>query len=301
MDPEIWAGVITAVGAVVAAVVAGLYASRGGRFRDGRKTNPHRHGQPEQLAETVVVDDAQGQDGGNAPTAVSAATFRLVIGKDGHFVGGDEQAIDAVVELLDQPSNDRRLEVDAAPLDDETFKREHPGAYVELRGRVRLYARALNFLLQGGVHYYTKWCERQLAEAVLELRRLALPGPSDREPWFVWPPSKPEEALELHLTDKDARSIRTAAYRSLRLEGGGETGIPGVPEDEPIWLKSIDPRIVWERVVPAVVIRQLRAHADHPPVVDLSDWVISDRRPKDLERSRPAESTVGYDPPAWSW
>jgi hypothetical protein len=150
------------------------------------------------------------------------------------------------------------------------------------------------------VHFYWKWCERQLAEAVLELRHLALPALFDRESWFVWPPSKPDEALELHLTDKDARSIRTAAYRSVRMPGG-EMGIPGVPEDEPIWLKSIDPRIVWERVVPAVVIRQLRAYADRPPVVDVSDWVISDRRPKDLQRSRPAESTVGFDPPGWSW
>jgi hypothetical protein len=229
-------------------------------------------------------------------------TAVLTIDDDGSFVGGDEeQATDLVVALLDVPKGRRRVQVNARALADDGYRRRRPDAYVRLRDGVRSYERALNLLFEGGVYYYQQWQESSdLAQAVLELRRIALPAQYDREQWYVWPAVEAEAVLTVRLTEEDAASIRSGRYRTVRT-AGGEKGIPGIPDEEPVWLRSIWPRIVWRRIVPAVAAAQAQRGAQAGEVVDLSDWVISDRLPSALARQRPGEPFGGGAPPTWSW
>jgi hypothetical protein len=126
-----------------------------------------------------------------APTSV-----RVEIASDGHFVGGDrERAADIVLELLGRPKELRRVEVQASPLDDQNNGPADPDTYAKLRDGVRVYESALNLLFHGGVYYRWQWKHSELVEAVLELRRIALPAQYDREWWYVWPMSEPAELL----------------------------------------------------------------------------------------------------------
>ena len=94
-------------------------------------------------------------------------------------------------------------------------------------------------------------------------------------------------------------SGRTGCYR---WEKDGR-GIRGVPPDEPIWLESIMPQIVWTRVVPAVVAFNSKKHptADDLSVLDITDWVLSDKGPADLPKSRPSHGKVGVRHQPWQW
>jgi hypothetical protein len=115
--------------------------------------------------------------------------------------------------------------------------------------------------------------------------------------------------LTVHLTPADAESIRDRYYRDVRGAGykrsAGQTGIGGAEEeerkpfDEPLWIESILDRLVWESVVPAVAAGQADRDADS--VVDVSNWVISDRHPSKLEHTRPTEPAKLPSSAGWSW
>jgi hypothetical protein len=123
--------------------------------------------------------------------------YSLKIDRDGHFMGGDHQATDAVVAVLNEPTGKRRIRIHATVLDDEEYRRARPGLYISLRRHVALYEQAVNVLVNGGVHYQEKWTVEDLAQAVLELRSLALPARRDGERWFSWPSSDPADLLVL--------------------------------------------------------------------------------------------------------
>jgi hypothetical protein len=213
----------------------------------------------------------------------AGAEFQLEIDNYGHFVGGDrEQAVDLVLKLLDRPRDLRRVEVQATSLSDLAYRQSNPDGYAKLRDGVRLYEQALNLLLRGGVHYSWQWTLSQLANAVLELRTIALPGPSDRKSWHVWAPIDPADVLEVLLTPED------------------EEVIGDMPPEEPIWLaECMSPGMVWERVVPAVAVRAAKRATGSQ--VDISNWIISNRFPSELKRTEPAEPAGGWIGPTWSW
>ncbi len=167
---------------------------------------------------------------------------------------------------------------------------ERPDAYAELQDRVRLYEGALNLLLGEGVVYYSQRTHERLREAVLELRSIVMGGQHDRERWNVWPVSEPTQVSVVLLASDEAKLIRVGTYEVTTSDGRVER-VKGVPRDEPIWLKSISPDIVWQRVVPVVAAQEATGDADS--IVDVSDWVISDRLPTELTRPRPTRLPLG--------
>jgi hypothetical protein len=218
----------------------------------------------------------------------------LIIAENGRFVGGDrEAATDLVVALLALPANQRRVRVQAPTLDDVIYKRSRPDLYVKLRDGVNLYERALNFLMRGGVNYYRKWVEQDLVEAVIELRVLALLGIEEYESWFVWPVEAPERALKVRFSRHTVDSVRSGFYTEAHRQS--------MPEDEPIWLKSIFPRIIWERVAPAAALQSVREQAEHSHGVSLDDWVLSDHPPAQLRRHAPSDQLTEMKPESWTW
>lgn len=219
---------------------------------------------------------------------------RLVIGGDGHFAGGDEaMSVDAIVALLDHPPAKRRVQVHAAALDDGVYRRKQPREYVELRERVKLYERSLNTLIRGGAHYGWKWDEKQLARAIIELRSLALPpAGEERQVWFSWPSSDPANVVEIRLDSDDVDSVMT---------GWPDRCEQGVPDDAPIWLQQVFPEIAWERVIPAAILRAVLAQPETPAHVDVDDWVLSSRHPRELTRTAPPSLPSGSEPSPWDW
>lgn len=217
--------------------------------------------------------------------------------------GGDDEVVnDLVVDLLDVPAADRSVRIRALPLEDESYRRRDPDQFVRLRGCVRSYQLSVSRLLRGSVHYYWKWEVSDLAKAVLELRSIELPVQSDRQWWFVWPAADPGQVIPVGLDDVNVRSVRTGFHRR-KLVDGADVGIEGMPPDEPIWLAAISPAIVWTRVVPAVVAHRSVKYPglEDPPVLNLTGWVLSDREPPELVRTRPSERLDGFTPQAWTW
>ena len=235
-----------------------------------------------------------------APPPSGAPVPELVIADDGHFVGGDDIVGERLVDLLDVPAADRAVRVRARLLKDASFRRRHPDQFRQLRRCVRSYELSLGRLLRGSVHYYWKWTVPDLAGSVLELRSIELPAQYGREWWFVWPADNPGQVLPVGLDEANVRSIRTGVYR---WGNGGFSGIPGMPPDEPIWLTQIFPTEVWTCVVPAVVAHRSAEHPgpQDPLVLDITGWVLSDREPTKLVRTRPSEESGGWKPSDWSW
>jgi hypothetical protein len=211
----------------------------------------------------------------------------VTIADDGHFVGGDDTAVDLVLGLLQIPESERIVRVRATAADDMGYKRRSPDAYLRLRDALKVYESSLNLLMQGGARYYLPWQVADLAEAVIELRSLALPGIEGREWWFSWPPEEISHLLRIRFTANDARIIRSGYYRQVWANGGVE-GIEGLPSDRPIWLSSIFPSMVWRRVIPAALLRSVQTRPADPQPVDVTGWVISDRHPDQLARKAPA-------------
>ena len=153
------------------------------------------------------------------------------------------------------------------------------------------------------MHYYSQWRVADLAEAVLELRRIALPAQDGRERWYVWPPEDPRQLVEVGLDPTNVDSVRVAYdYDREERSDIDPVGIEGAP-DEPLWLTSIHPSIVWTRVVPTVLAhsRGERPGPEDPPVLDLTGWALSDRRPTELVRARPTGKPSDGKSAAWSW
>ncbi len=153
------------------------------------------------------------------------------------------------------------------------------------------------------MHYYYKWKESQLAEAVLELRRFALPGieHADRERFYVWPPTDPSRVVEVRLDTSNVEWLQTGSYGKHLIVGDEPSG---VPPDEPIWLPLIDPSIVWTRVVPAVLTHRGVEYPgpNDPPVLDITDWALSDHAPTELVHTRPTyELHDSPREPGWTW
>ncbi|KAK8143516.1 hypothetical protein G3M48_007138 [Beauveria asiatica] len=203
---------------------------------------------------------------------IASPSLEISIADDGRFVGGDEEAANRlVVALLDLPIDKRHVRVRALTLDNPAYRISCVNNYVKLREHVKRYQRALNFLVRGGVHYYSEQEPSNLVKAVIELRGLTLPCIEDYEWWFTWPTGKPDQVLKIRFSKKIADSVQS-----------------GLTEDHPIWLKQISPYIVWERVAPAAALSAVggddRNHAQH---IDLDDWVLSHRQPSDLQRHTP--------------
>lgn len=227
----------------------------------------------------------------------------LVISNDGDFVGGDEVATDVVLELLLVPAAQRAVTVRAEPLDDVDYRRRLPDQFARLRTAVRSYEDSVNRLMRGRIYYYYKWEVTELIAAVLELRAIALPAQFERESWYVWPAGSLSPVVRVRLAAFDVESVQTGYYG----EDFGhfiEDDERGLPQEEPIWLQQIFPRIVWTRVVPAVladteVARRLSEAGSGP--LDISDWVLSDRPPTGLARSRPPDLSPADERRTWTW
>jgi hypothetical protein len=218
---------------------------------------------------------------------VNGQEITLTIAQDGHFVDGDQVAVDVVVGLLELPEIERRVRVRALTAEDSAYRRTYPEQYLRLRDALKLYEQAVNFLMRGGARYCEDWQASDLAEAVVELRGLALPGIGERESWYAWPPADPSRALRVRFTEANARFVRSGYYRHVP-EEGGLRGVQGLPDDEPIWLASIFPTIVWQRIIPAAVWRSVQDRPDDPAAVDVTGWVLSDRPPSQLARQVPS-------------
>jgi hypothetical protein len=226
--------------------------------------------------------------------------FKIVIANDGHFVGGDIVAIDLVTAMLEIPAADREVQVDAEPLHDAKYKYNNPGDYIDLRKSIRLYSNALNIFLQGGIHYCWKWHAQDLADAILELRRLALPAGRVGERWFTWPATGSDPEVDVWVSEAEVKRIQSGYYRDNELPGGFES-IQGMPSDEPIWLQDLFPRVVWTCVAPAVTLCAAQGRSESGSIISLDDWVISNRRPTELIRRTPSEKPGGLQPEPWSW
>jgi hypothetical protein len=237
----------------------------------------------------------------NEPGEQKEPTPEVTIGGDGHFLGGDETATTLVIEMLDVPATKRSVRVKATPLQDESYRLNNPHNYVLLRDRVHAYELSLGRLLRGRVTYCWKWQVEDLVEAVLELRCIELPAQHDRQWWYTWDPKEPNRAITVGFDAKSVESMQTHYY------GPMTNRVPdtdmGLPADEPVWLVSLSPSIVWQRVVPAAVADQRRRYLDppDPPVLDISQWLVSDRKPGELSRTRPIEEKKEDRPPAWNW
>lgn len=163
-----------------------------------------------------------------------------------------------------------------------------------------MYEKALNLLFRGGVFYYWKWQHSDLVEAALELRNIMLHAQRDREPWYIWPQDDPSEALRVLLTPKDSHSIRAGYYQDpAPSDNHFPEAIRGVPRNEPIWISWLFPQIVWGRIVPAVIARQVERKVES--AVDISRWVISDLQPLELDHMQPTDSGPDISPPTWVW
>lgn len=231
------------------------------------------------------------------------AGARLVIGDDGHFVGGDGgAATDAVLDVLRQPVDERVVHVEAQPLQDRSFARQQPDAYERLRQGTAALERRANLLLGGRVHYYWKWQVEDLVGAILELRAIALPAQYAREAWYVWAPGHAGQAVTLWLDEASADSLRTGFYENDGFALSRNDDERSMPTGRPIWLRQIFPSIVWTRIVPAVLSSLDDADGawDGSPV-DLSSWLLSDRAPATLSRTNAPPLKPGFEPAAWSW
>ncbi|KAH7010845.1 uncharacterized protein B0I36DRAFT_56514 [Microdochium trichocladiopsis] len=220
---------------------------------------------------------------------VTTTPLEVSIADDGRFIGGDEDVANyLVLQLLDLPADKRCVRVRASALDDPAYRLDHPNSYVRLREHVRRYERALNFLVCGGVHYYWEQEASNLIKAVIELRGLALPSNEDYESWFAWPTRKPDQVLRVRFSKQIGDFVRTGYYED---DWSAFPRKKGMPEDHPIWLKHISPRIVWERVAPAAALMAVgedsRNHTHH---INLDNWVLSHRQPRDLQRYTPIAS-----------
>jgi len=228
---------------------------------------------------------------GSAPPSGGGGSLTITIDDDGHFVGGDEAAVDLVLGLLEIPEAERSVQVRATAADDIAYRRKFPDEFLWLRGALKAYESSLNLLMRGGARYYESWQIADLAEAVIELRGLALPGVEAREWWFAWSPAAPSQVLNVRFTENDAQFIRSGYYRHIQTDWGLE-GIEGLPEDEPIWLASIFPSKVWQRVIPAAVLHSVKVGPDDPQPVDVTGWVLSDRPPNQLARKTPGPDRI---------
>jgi hypothetical protein len=124
----------------------------------------------------------------------------------------------------------------------------------------------------------------------------------EREAWFTWPRREPAAALEVRLTSQDVKWLRNDFAFGDPREYINKPIVKGFPDDAPVWLQQIYPSIVWTRVVPAVVLDLLcREALEAAPTVEVTDWVLSDRRPEALSRTTPTWDARGWKPPAWSW
>lgn len=211
---------------------------------------------------------------------------QFVIADNGTFAGGDEVvASRIVVELWPKPARERTVRITALALEDNPYRVNCLNACAELRERIRLFQNAVNFFLQEHVHYHWEWQPSNVANAILHLRSLALPGLGERETWFAWPLGKPSEALRVYFSRDIDNSVRSGSYDNRSVDR-----VKGMPPDSPIWLASVFPYIVWERVAPAAALQAVEAAQDPGgrQDVDLSNWVLSDRPPSELERDRPA-------------
>jgi hypothetical protein len=249
-----------------------------------------------------VVDRRGKQQGStSSPSPSQARAFELAISDDGSFVGGDDSATEVVLDLLAHPAAARTVRIRAVPLEDPDYKRKHPDQYADLRSSVATYERTVNRLLRGRVHYYWKWQVSELVDAVLELRAITLPAQYNRQTWYVWPAEDAGSVVTVRLDEQSAGSVLTGHYKD-EPDAGREQGIGGVPSDEPIWLKQIFPRIVWTRIVPAVLVQlDGRRDWDGAPPLDVTEWVLSDRTPDQLGRTRPDDLRPSYEPAEWAW
>lgn len=266
---------------------------------------PHAGKRLQPAAGTAAEPISPATDAGRESTSQplitpSSPTVELVIGDDGTFVGGDGVVADVVLDLLDMPAAMRSVTVGAVPLEDVAYKRERPDQYARLRDNVQAYERALNRLIRGRVHYYWKWQVSDLVAAFLELRAITLPAQQDREPWYVWPADSPASAVTVWLDQPSVESIQTGNYQTQQ-RNGAVGDADGIPPDEPIWLRQIFPSIVWTRVVPAVLAQLDAADQQDEVNLDVSTWVLSDRSPADLARTRPTQPPSGWEPSAWTW
>jgi hypothetical protein len=220
----------------------------------------------------------------------TGATPELVIREDGRFVGGDrEAATAAVLTVLEQPVGERSVAVHALPLDDADFRTSFPDAYARLRRGVDALGTALRLLVRGRATYSVTWTVEQLVDAVLELRAICLPAQGDREDWYAWPVDRP---TEVHTVRLDPRWVRWFATGAFRWTPDNEP-VDGAPPDAPLWLRYVDPALVWGRLVPALLAELAvdglaldQSNGDH---VVLDEWVISNRRPTELASQRPVE------------
>jgi hypothetical protein len=220
------------------------------------------------------------------PPAPPPPPVILSIGLDGYFIGGDHKvATDAVFALLDTDAAQRRVEIRTPELD-ENYMYTNPDQYRALMNGIRLYERAILLLLGDGIRYSVKWNLEQIIPSVLELRNYALPGIIGYEYriWYVWSPSDRNTVVNVRIPTDMERTIRTGYYLDDWSNQGGRE--EGLPTNAPIWLRQIFPRVVWEQVAPAVIFRAAEGVL-HPPV-NLDRWVISDRRPSQLEFDQPA-------------
>jgi hypothetical protein len=214
------------------------------------------------------------------PPPGNSTTVFLSIAEDGHFIGGDHEATtDAVLALLQRPTHQRHVSI-RPPDVEPTDKYTHPR--IE---NIRIYERAIHFLIGDGIRYYLKWKVEQLIKSVLELRNFALPVIIDYayEIWYVWPATNPKIVECVRIPKEKAAFTREGYYHDDWEKIGGRK--QGLPEDEPIWLKDIFPSIVWEQVAPAAAFLAAKGELRTP--VNMDSWVISDRKPSELQRKKP--------------
>ncbi|KAK5703268.1 hypothetical protein LTR97_004217 [Elasticomyces elasticus] len=235
----------------------------------------------------------------NATGLEGGTSSEIIIQNNGEFVGGDKNAVtELLLGLLDLPVEQRHVRIRAIPLDNPDYRLNNLGDYRRLRSAVKSYELALNHFIRGGVQYYWKWEENHLIEAVVELRSLALRGIKEYESWYVWPQGVPGRAVEVQFTREDVDSVSSGYYRLDETTG---KNVQDTPQDEPLWLKEVFPRLVWERVAPAIALRAVNEQPDSPQAINIDDWVLSDREPDKLEQSTPTKAISGYQPPPWTW
>jgi hypothetical protein len=278
-----WVGAVGGIGGGVAAILAALTFY----WQFLRKPD-----EPEPAETSSVESDS-----------LAPAKAELTIRKDGSFVGGDDEAaLQAVVNLLEQPvAAERRVEVHAPGLDDGVYRQRFREQRAETQARIKCYERCLNELVRGAVYYHWKFKDVQLAQAFVELRHLALPGLDvERCSWFVWPPSDPAEVVQVRMPVDDVEFFIDDFYKE---DLDPDHPPRGLPDYEPVCrLAEFGSWVVWTRVVPAVLYAKLPAQSEvKTNQIDISDWLFSDKPPEEVAQKLPPPGEGTLSLQRWEW
>jgi hypothetical protein len=210
------------------------------------------------------------------PPSVSSPVIdlQLTLTDRAEFDGGMEELTDVLLGWRDSVPR-RRIAIKSVALTDRSWRTAHPDDYLNVLDAVNRFERCVNAAISIGYQKSGDRVEWHKA-CLLRLRDLIFLAPvPPGERWFTWQVGS-DRMVPFDIAEGDVQTIRSGYY-----EHPDGVGIPGL-RSRPIWIRQLDPREVWQWIIPAVVVAWLKA-GDDPANLRFDQWLFSDKEPSKLE------------------